>query len=40
MTLIKKLKDKGITNLKEIKNLDYKKLEDIIIKNFTKNLEN
>jgi len=34
------VKDKGITNLKEIKNLDYKKLEDIIIKNFTKNLEN
>jgi len=34
------IKDKGITNLKEIKNLDYKKLEDIIIKNFTKNLEN
>ena len=33
------IKDKGITNLKEIKNLDYKKLEDIIIKNFTKNLE-
>jgi len=29
------IKDKGITNLKEIKNLDYKKLEDIIIKNFT-----
>jgi len=34
------IKDKGITNLKEIKNLDYKKLEDIIIKNFNKNLEN
>ena len=34
------IKDKGITNLKEIRNLDYKKLEDIIIKNFTKNLEN
>jgi len=34
------IKDKGITNLKEIKNLDYKKLEDIIIKNFTKNLGN
>ena len=34
------IKDKGITNLKEIKNLDYKKLEKIIIKNFTKNLEN
>ena len=34
------IKDKGITNLKEIKNLDYNKLEDIIIKNFTKNLEN
>ena len=34
------IKDKGITNLKEIKNLYYKKLEDIIIKNFTKNLEN
>ena len=34
------IKDKGITNLKKIKNLDYKKLEDIIIKNFTKNLEN
>tara|TARA_B110000444_G_scaffold67608_1_gene63595 strand:- start:4 stop:624 length:621 start_codon:yes stop_codon:yes gene_type:complete len=34
------IKDKGITNLKEIKNLNYKKLQDIIIKNFTKNLEN
>ena len=34
------IKDKGITNLKEIKNLDYKKLEDIIIKNFTNNLKN
>ena len=33
------IKDKGVTNLKEIKNSDYKKLEDIIIKNFTKNLE-
>ena len=33
------IKDKGVTNLKEIKNSDYNKLEDIIIKNFTKNLE-
>jgi lipoyl(octanoyl) transferase len=33
------VKDKGITNLKEIKNLDYKNLDDIIVKNFTKNLE-
>jgi lipoyl(octanoyl) transferase len=32
--------DKGITNLKEIKNQSYKKLGDTIIGNFTKNLEN
>jgi lipoyl(octanoyl) transferase len=34
------IKDKGITNLKEIKNQSYKKLGDTIINNFTKNLEN
>ena len=33
------IKDKGVTSLKEIKNLNYIKLEDVIIKNFTKNLE-
>jgi lipoyl(octanoyl) transferase len=31
--------DKGVTNLKEIKNISYKNLSDIIVKNFTKNLE-
>ena len=31
--------DKGVTNLKEINNQDYKKLENIIIDKFTKNLE-
>ena len=31
--------DKGITNLKEIKNLDYGSINDLIIKNFVKNLE-
>ena len=32
--------DKGVTNLKEIKNQNYNKLVDIIIEKFTKNLEN
>ena len=31
--------DKGITNLKEIKNQSYRKLEDIVIAKFIKNLE-
>ncbi|MDA8537241.1 lipoyl(octanoyl) transferase LipB [Candidatus Pelagibacter bacterium] len=31
--------DKGITNLSEIKDINYKNLSDIIIKNFTKNLQ-
>ena len=31
--------DKGITNLKEIKDLDYGNINDLIIKNFVKNLE-
>ena len=31
--------DKGVTNLKEIKNQNYKNLGDIIVNNFTKNLE-
>jgi lipoyl(octanoyl) transferase len=32
--------NRGVTNLKEINNVDYKYLGDIIINNFTKNLEN
>jgi lipoyl(octanoyl) transferase len=31
--------DKGVTNLKKIKNQDYKKISNIIIQKFTKNLE-
>ncbi len=31
--------DKGVTNLKKIKNQDYKSLGDIVIDNLTKNLE-
>jgi lipoyl(octanoyl) transferase len=33
------IKDRGVTNLKKIKNQDYKKLNDIIIEKLTKNLE-
>jgi len=33
------ISDKGVTNLKEIKDQDYNSLSDIIINNFTKNLE-
>ena len=33
------IKDKGITNLKNIKNQDYSKLVDIVIEKFIKNLE-
>ena len=32
------IKNKGVTNLKEIKNTNYKNLDNIIIKNFIKNL--
>ena len=31
--------DKGVTNLKEIKDQEYKNLNDVIINNFVKNLE-
>ena len=34
------ISDKGITNLKALKNQNYSMLSDIIVKNFTKNLEN
>ena len=34
------IKDKGITNLKIIKNQNYNKFEDILIENFISNLEN
>ena len=34
------IQDKGITNLKEIKNQDYSDLEDKLIENFIKNLKN
>jgi lipoyl(octanoyl) transferase len=34
------IKDKGITNLKEIKNQNYDELEDKLIQNFTLNLQN
>jgi lipoyl(octanoyl) transferase len=34
------IKDKGVTNLNEIKDQDYKDLEDKIIKNFISNLKN
>ncbi|MDC0616103.1 lipoyl(octanoyl) transferase LipB [Candidatus Pelagibacter sp.] len=33
------ISDRGITNLKEIYDQDYKRLSDVIIDNFTKNLE-
>ena len=33
------IKDKGVTNLKEIKNQNYKKLEDKLLENFISNLE-
>jgi len=33
------IKDKAVTNLKEIKDLNYKNLNNLIIKNFIKNLE-
>ena len=33
------IKDKGVTNLKEINDQSYKNLEDIIVKNFILNLE-
>ena len=34
------IKDKGITNLVEIKNKDYSKLKDLLVKKFILNLEN
>jgi lipoyl(octanoyl) transferase len=34
------IEDKGVTNLQEIKKYDYKDLDNVIIKNFKKNLEN
>jgi len=34
------ISDKGVTNLKEINNQNYSGLSDVIINNFTKNLEN
>ena len=34
------IKDKDVSNLKEIKNQNYYKIEDKIINNFIKNLEN
>jgi len=33
------ISDKGVTNLKEINNKNYNRLSDVIIKNFTRNLE-
>ena len=33
------ISDKGVTNLKEVNNQNYNKLTNIIIDNFTKNLE-
>ena len=33
------ISDKGVTNLKSINNQNYKILSDVIIENFTKNLE-
>ena len=33
------ISDKGVTNLKEINNQNYNRLSDVIIKNFTRNLE-
>ena len=32
--------DKGVTNLKEINNQNFNSLSDVIVNNFTKNLEN
>ena len=34
------IRDKGITNLKNINNQNYNMLADVIVGNFTKNLEN
>tara|TARA_Y100000590_G_scaffold326789_1_gene370949 strand:- start:212 stop:832 length:621 start_codon:yes stop_codon:yes gene_type:complete len=34
------VKDKGVTNLKKIKNQNYKELKNILIKNFISNLQN
>ena len=34
------IEDKGVTNLQEIKKYDFKDLDNVIIKNFKKNLEN
>ena len=34
------IKDKGVTNLKKIKNQDYKKLKEVLINNFIFNLKN
>ena len=34
------IKDKGVTNLKKIKNQNYKELKNILVKNFISNLEN
>ena len=34
------IKDKGITNLKKIKNQDYSELENYLVKNFLLNLKN
>ena len=34
------IKDKGVTSLKEIKDQDYRKLKDVLIKNFIFNLKN
>ena len=34
------IKDKGITNLMEIKNQNYKQLEDVLVKKFISNLQN
>jgi lipoyl(octanoyl) transferase len=34
------IKDKGITNLKKIKNIDYSELRDLLIKKFISNLNN
>ena len=33
------ISDKGVTNLKSINNQNYNNLNDVIVKNFTKNLE-
>ncbi len=39
MSLVKKIKDKDVLNLKSIKEQNYDGLGDKIIKNFIKNLE-